>query len=126
MPDKPVRIPGPDHPITVTPTSGRVVVKVGGITVADSDAALTLREADYAPVQYLPREHVDMAQLERTTHATYCPYKGDCSYFSIPAGGERSRNAVWSYEAPYESVAAIASHLAFYPDRVDSIEILQR
>ncbi|WP_042880279.1 DUF427 domain-containing protein [Cupriavidus necator] len=126
MPDKPVRIPGPDHPITVTPTSGRVVVKVGGITVVDSDAALTLREADYAPVQYLPREHVDMAQLERTTHATYCPYKGDCSYFSIPAGGERSRNAVWSYEAPYDAVAAIASHLAFYPDRVDSIEILQR
>ncbi|AGW95056.1 MULTISPECIES: DUF427 domain-containing protein [Cupriavidus] len=126
MPDKPVRIPGPDHPITVTPTSGRIVVKVGGITVADSDAALTLREADYTPVQYIPREHVDMAQLERTTHATYCPYKGDCSYFSIPAGGERSRNAVWSYETPYDAVAAIASHLAFYPDRVDSIEILQR
>lgn len=123
MPDKPVRIPGPDHPITIAPTAGRVVIKVAGITVANSDAALTLREADYAPVQYIPREHADLAQLERTTHATYCPYKGDCSYFSIPAGGERSRNAVWSYEVPYPAVAAIALHLAFYPDRVDSIEI---
>ncbi|WP_354686469.1 DUF427 domain-containing protein [Cupriavidus necator] len=124
MPDKPVKIPGPDHPITITPTAGRVVVKVAGITVANSDAALTLQEADYAPVQYIPREHVDMDKLERTTHATYCPYKGDCSYYSIPAGGERARNAVWSYERPYDAVGAIASHLAFYPDRVDSIEIL--
>ncbi|CAJ97273.1 DUF427 domain-containing protein [Cupriavidus necator] len=124
MTDKPVRIPGPDHPITITPTAGRVVVRVAGIAIADSDAALTLQEATYPPVQYIPREHVDLAQLERTAHTTYCPYKGDCSYFSIPAGGERARNAVWSYETPYPAVAAIASHLAFYPDRVDSIEIL--
>ncbi|AEI81337.1 hypothetical protein D9M68_66060 [compost metagenome] len=124
MTDKPVRIPGPDHPITITPTAGRVVVRVAGIAIADSDAALTLQEATYPPVQYIPREHVDMTQLERTAHTTYCPYKGDCSYFSIPAGGERARNAVWSYETPYPAVAAIASHLAFYPDRVDSIEIL--
>ncbi|EYS97218.1 hypothetical protein CF68_16295 [Cupriavidus sp. SK-4] len=124
MTDKPVRIPGPDHPITITPTAGRVVVRVAGIVIAGSDAALTLQEATYPPVQYIPREHVDMAQLERTAHATYCPYKGDCSYFSIPAGGARARNAVWSYETPYPAVAAIASHLAFYPDRVDSIEIL--
>ncbi|SOZ09058.1 DUF427 domain-containing protein [Cupriavidus taiwanensis] len=124
MTDKPVRIPGPDHPITITPTAGRVVVKVAGITIADSDAALTLQEAAYPPVQYLPRAHVDMARLERSAHATYCPYKGDCSYFSIPAGGERGRNAVWTYEAPYAAVAAIGAYLAFYPDRVDSIEII--
>lgn len=124
MPGKAVRIPGPDHPITIAPTAGRVVVKVAGITIADSDAALTLQEAGYAPVQYIPRAHVDMARLERSAHATYCPYKGDCSYFSIPAGGERSRNAVWSYEAPHAAVAAIGSCLAFYPDRVDSIEII--
>ncbi len=124
MTDKPVRIPGPDHPITITPTAGRVVVRVAGITIADSDAALTLQEASYAPVQYIPRQHVDMARLERSAHATYCPYKGDCSYFSIPAGGERGRNAVWSYEAPYAAVAAIRAYLAFYPDRVDSIEII--
>ncbi|NUT14917.1 MAG: DUF427 domain-containing protein [Cupriavidus sp.] len=113
MTDKPVRIPGPDHPITITPTAGRVVVKVAGITIADSDAALSLQESNYAPVQYIPRAHV-----------TYCPYKGDCSYFSIPSGGERGRNAVWSYEAPYAAVAAIGAYLAFYPDRVDSIEII--
>ncbi|TDF64369.1 DUF427 domain-containing protein [Cupriavidus sp. L7L] len=123
MPGKPVKIPGPDHPITITPTQGRVVVKVAGRIVADSTAALTLQEASYAPVQYIPRADVDMAQLARSDHATYCPYKGDCSYFSIPAAGERGRNAVWSYETPYDAVAAIASHVAFYPDRVDSIDI---
>ncbi|MEM5274561.1 DUF427 domain-containing protein [Cupriavidus taiwanensis] len=124
MPGKPVKIPGPDHPIAITPTPGRVVVRVAGRVVADSAAALTLQEASYAPVQYLPRADVDMAQLARSDHATYCPYKGDCSYFSVPAGGERGRNAVWSYEAPYAAVAAIGSYLAFYPDRVDSIEII--
>ncbi|MBP0623444.1 DUF427 domain-containing protein [Cupriavidus consociatus] len=123
MSGKPVRIPGPDHPITITPTQGRVVVKAAGRVVADSTAALTLQEASYAPVQYIPRADVDMAQLARSEHPTYCPYKGDCSYFSIPAAGEHGRNAVWSYEAPYEAVAAIASHVAFYPDRVDSIDI---
>ncbi|QRQ84616.1 DUF427 domain-containing protein [Cupriavidus oxalaticus] len=123
MSGKPVRIPGPDHPITITPTPGRVVVKVAGRVVADSTAALTLQEASYAPVQYIPRADVDMAQLARSDHATYCPYKGDCSYFSIPAAGERGRNAVWSYETPYDAVAAIASHVAFYPDRVDRIDI---
>ncbi|QBY50670.1 DUF427 domain-containing protein [Cupriavidus oxalaticus] len=123
MPGKPVKIPGPDHPITITPTQGRVVVKVAGRIVADSTAALTLQEASYAPVQYIPRADVDMAQLARSDHATYCPYKGDCSYPSIPAAGERGRNAVWSYETPYDAVAAIASHVAFYPDRVDSIDI---
>ncbi len=85
-------------------------------------SALTLQEAAYPPVLYLPRADVDMAQLERTAHATYCPYKGDCAYYSVPAGGERAVNAVWTYEQPYEAVAAIRDHVAFYPDRVDSIE----
>jgi uncharacterized protein (DUF427 family) len=83
---------------------------------------LTLREAAYPAVQYIPRKDVDMALLERTDRATYCPYKGDCSYFSIPVGGNRSINAVWSYEAPYAAVTPIKDHLAFYPDRVDAIE----
>ncbi len=122
MTTKTIRIPGPDHPITITPSAARVVVKVGGHVIADSRAALTLQEAAYPPVLYLPRADVDMAQLERTAHATYCPYKGDCAYYSVPAGGERAVNAVWTYEQPYEAVAAIRDHVAFYPDRVDSIE----
>jgi uncharacterized protein (DUF427 family) len=65
---------------------------------------------------------VDMALLERTEHATYCPYKGDCSYFSVPLGGDRSKNAVWTYEVPYPAVTLIKDHLAFYADRVDAIE----
>ena len=119
---KTVKIPGPDHPITVEPLAGRVVVRVAGRIVADTRDALTLREASYPPVQYIPRKDVDMTLLARTDHATYCPYKGDCAYYSIPAGGERSVNAVWTYEAAYPAVAAIEDYLAFYPDRVDAIE----
>ena len=121
MTEKRVLQPGPDHPITVTPNPGRIVVKVAGQVVADTTRALTLQEASYPAVQYIPREDVDMSLLERTDHGSYCPYKGEASYFSIPSGGERSANAVWSYETPYDSVAPIKDHLAFYPDRVDSI-----
>ncbi|MEI9903270.1 MAG: DUF427 domain-containing protein [Asticcacaulis sp.] len=90
--------------------------------VANTRRALSLKEASYPAVAYIPREDVDMSLLERTDHTTYCPYKGDCNYFSIPAGGDKARNAVWTYEHPYDSVAAIKDHLAFYPDRVESID----
>ena len=119
---KKVKVPGPDHPISIAPNPKRVVVTLAGRVVADSSKALTLHEGSYAPVQYIPRQDVDMTLLQRTDHASYCVYKGDCSYFSIPAGGARAVNAVWSYEAPFEAVAAIKDHLAFYPDRVDAIE----
>jgi uncharacterized protein (DUF427 family) len=119
---KTVKIPGPDHPITIEHNPARIVVTVAGRIVADTREALMLREAHYPAVQYIPRSDVDMTLLERTDHATYCPYKGDCAYFSIPLGGERATNAVWSYEAPYAAVAVIKDHLAFYPDRVDAIE----
>jgi uncharacterized protein (DUF427 family) len=119
---KSMKVPGPDHPITIMANPARVVVTIAGRVVADTRAALTLREAAYKPVQYIPRQDVDMSLLERTSHATYCPYKGDCAYYSIPLGGERSVNAVWSYEAPFPAVAAIKDHVAFYPNRVDAIE----
>jgi len=118
-----MKIPGPDHPITITPTAGRVIVIVGGKVIADSGKALTLKEASYPAVQYIPRADVDMSLLVRSDHKTYCPYKGDASYYSIPAGGERSRNAVWTYEDAYASVKAVKGYVAFYPDRVDAIEI---
>jgi uncharacterized protein (DUF427 family) len=122
MTAKPIRVPGPDHPITIKANPLRVVVSVAGRIVADTGAALTLREASYAAVHYIPREDVDMSLLERTGHTTYCPYKGDCAYYSIPSGGERSVNAVWTYESPYAAVALIKNHLAFYSDRVEKIE----
>jgi len=121
MKEKHIKLPGPDHPISIQRNPARVVVSVAGRMIADTDNALTLREADYPPVQYIPREHVDLSQLERTDHATYCPYKGDCSYYSIPAGGKESVNAVWTYENPYPAVEAIKGRVAFYPDRVDEI-----
>jgi uncharacterized protein (DUF427 family) len=119
---KPVKIPGPDHPITIERNPKRVIVTVAGRVVADTRAALTLREANYPAVQYVPREDVDMALLARTDRVTYCPYKGDCSYFSVPAGGERAVNAVWTYENPFPAVGSIKEYVAFYPDRIDAIE----
>jgi uncharacterized protein (DUF427 family) len=119
---KSVKTPGPDHPITIERNPNRLVVTVGGRIVADTRGALTLREAIYPPVQYVPRADVDMALLARTDHATHCPYKGDCSYFSIPAGGERAVNAVWTYENPFAAVGAIKEYVAFYPNRIDAIE----
>jgi uncharacterized protein (DUF427 family) len=121
MTDKPIKIPGPDHPISIEVNPSRVVVKVGGKIIADTREALTLREASYPPVQYIPRRDADMAALALSEHMTYCPYKGDASYYSIPAGGDRSLNAVWTYETPFEAMARIKDYVAFYPDRVDEI-----
>ena len=121
MKEKQIRIPGPDHPISIQRNPARLVVSVADRVIADTRNALTLRESDYPPVQYIPREDVDLSQLKRTDHATYCPYKGDCSYYSLPAGGKKSVNAVWSYEDPFPAVAQISGHVAFYPDRVDEI-----
>ena len=123
---KPIKIPGPDHPISVQRSPSRVIVSVAGRVIADTREALTLSEAHYPPVQYIPRKDVDMALLARTDRTTYCPYKGDASYFSIPLGGERAIDAVWSYETPLAAVAGIKDHLAFYPDRVDAIEVRSR
>jgi uncharacterized protein (DUF427 family) len=118
-----IRIPGPDHPIAIEANPARVVVTVAGETVADTRRAMTLREATYPPVHYIPREDVRMDLLERTDHSTYCPYKGEAAYFSIPAGGERSANAVWTYEQAYDAVGEIGDYLAFYPNRVDEIRV---
>jgi len=105
MQTKTVKIPGPDHPITIEPNPARITIAIGDRVIADTREALTLREASYPAVQYIPRKDVDMSLLQRTEHATYCPYKGDCSYYSIPLGGERSVNAVWTYEDTYPAVA---------------------
>ncbi len=122
MSAQPMKIPGPDHPITVRPNPARVVVKLGGQVIADSRNALTLKEASYPVVQYIPRADVNMALLTRSDHHTYCPYKGEASYFNIVSGGDIAGNAIWAYENPYAAVSEIKEHLAFYPDRVDSIE----
>ena len=121
MKEKTIKLPGPEHPISIQRNSRRIVVRVTGRVIAETRNALTLREADYPPVQYIPREDIDSSQLKRTDHTTYCPYKGDCNYYTIPAGGEKSVNAVWTYERPYPAVAQIKGHVAFYPDRVDEI-----
>ncbi|MET9388524.1 DUF427 domain-containing protein [Streptomyces sp. NPDC002928] len=113
------KIPGPNHPITIEPTRGHVVARVGGHIVADTRRALILREANYPPVQYIPLDDVDQSMLTASAAQTYCPYKGDASYYDIALGGGGLVDAVWTYREPYEAVAAIAGHVAFYTDHVD-------
>jgi uncharacterized protein (DUF427 family) len=124
MSTKLIKTPGPDHPITIERNPNRVVVTLAGKVIADTTEALTLREASYPPVQYIPHKDVDTSALERSDTTSYCPYKGVASYFSISAGGTRSIDAIWSYEEPYEAVAGIKHWLAFHPDRIDRIEEL--
>jgi uncharacterized protein (DUF427 family) len=121
---KEIKIPGPDHPITISPVEGKVRVTVAGRIVAESTRTLRLEEKGYPAVYYLPRSDADISLLVRTTHYTYCPYKGDCTYYSIPIGGTKSEYAVWTYEKPYDAVADIRERLAFYPTRVDAIELI--
>lgn len=113
-----MKLPGPDHPITISRAPGRVTVSAGGDVLVSTTHALVMQESSYAPVYYLPREDAATDKLEPSDHSTHCPYKGDANYFSIPALGERGRNAVWSYETPFSAVADIVGCLAFYPDRV--------
>jgi uncharacterized protein (DUF427 family) len=119
---KVMKIPGPDHPIAMEANPKRVRVGFNGRVVADTRRALTLHEADYPPVQYIPRADIDMTLFQRTAHATRCPYKGDASYFTLEVDGRVSANAAWSYEAPYPAMARIEGYLAFYPSRVEAIE----
>jgi len=118
-----MKIPGPDHPITITPTRKRIRISAGGIVVADTTRALTLKEAAYPAVQYIPRDDAEIGKLVRTDRVTHCPYKGDANYFSIRAGERLIDNAIWTYEQPYPAMAEIAGHLAFYPDKVTIEEL---
>ena len=123
MTDKKVLVPGPDHPITIEATGARVTVTLGGRVIADTTAALTLREASYPPVQYIPLADVDAAVLRPSDHATYCPFKGDASYSSLQVGDDVVDAAMWTHPEPHDAVAEIVDHVAFYPDRVDSIRV---
>jgi uncharacterized protein (DUF427 family) len=119
-----MKTPDASHPITIEPAGHRIRITHGGQVIADSRRALALKEAAYPVVHYIPRADVDMNALLLTDHATHCPYKGDAAYYSIVTNGRTSANAIWSYEAPFDAVREIADHLAFYPQRVDSIELM--
>jgi len=111
-----------DHPIRIEPNPQRLRVKLGDKVVVDTKRALTLFEATYPGVQYVPREDADMSLLTRTAHKTHCPYKGDASYYTIDADGQKAENAVWTYEHPFPGVSQIAGYLAFYPNKVQITE----
>jgi uncharacterized protein (DUF427 family) len=121
-----MKVPGPDHPISVEPNSRRVRVTFNGEVIAESARSLVMREGKYNPVIYIPRGDANASLLVRSDHTSYCPYKGDASYFSIRAGDRVSENAIWTYEQPYSAVDEIKDCLAFYPNRVDSIEELEK
>jgi len=113
-----MRVPGPDHPITITANPKRVRVSVDGVVIAETSNALKLKEASYPAVNYLPREDTNMALLARTERVTHCPYKGAASYFNIVADGKTVENAIWTYETPFPAMTEITGRLAFYPDKV--------
>jgi uncharacterized protein (DUF427 family) len=119
-----MKTPGPDHPITISVNPQRVRVSANGVVIADTTDALTLKEASYPAVQYVPRKDANMALLTRTERITHCPYKGDANYFSINANGKIIENSICTYETPFPQMAGIAGRLAFYPDKV-TIEELQ-
>jgi len=126
MSDRPVLEPTASHPITVEPTGKRVTVRVNGELVADTDKALTLQEASYPAVQYIPLGDVVAQRLKPSDTETYCPFKGDASYYSVTtSAGETVDDVIWTYEQPYPAVAAIAGHVAFYPNKAD-ISVLAR
>ena len=118
-----MKLPGPDHPITITANPKRVRVSADGIVIAETTRALTLKEAGYPPVQYIPRSEANLALVARTDRVTHCPYKGDANYFSVVANGKTIENSIWTYETPFPAMAEIAGHLAFYPDKVKIEEL---
>jgi uncharacterized protein (DUF427 family) len=118
-----MKLPGPDHPITITPNPKRVRISIDGVVIADSSQALTLNEAGYSAVQYVPRGDANLALMARTDRVTHCLYKGNANYFSIVANGKSIENSVWTYETPFPAMAEIAGHLAFYPEKVKIEEV---
>lgn len=122
MADDRMKIPDEAHPIAIARNPSRVTVRLAGRVIADTTEALTLREAGYRPVQYVPRKDVEWSLFERTDRLTHCPYKGDAAHFTVAFGATRAPNAAWSYEDPYPAVAGIREHVAFYPGRVDEID----
>ena|SRR5215472_8454128 len=118
-----MKLPGPDHPITITANPKRVRVTAGDTVIAETAHALILKEGSYPAVQYVPRQDANMTLLQRTDRVTHCPYKGDASYYSIQANGKTLENAIWTYETPFPAMAEISGHLAFYPDKVKIEEV---
>jgi uncharacterized protein (DUF427 family) len=118
-----MKLPGPDHPITITANPRRVRISANGVVIAESTDALTLKEASYPAVNYLPRKDANMALLARSERVTHCPYKGDANYFSINADGKTIADAIWTYESPFPAMTEISGHLAFYPDKVKIEEV---
>ena len=114
-----MKLPGPDHPITLTPATQRWRARCAGQVIADSTAAIILQEASYPPVVYFPRADVEMGFMSRTDRSTHCPYKGDASYYTVLMDGQFAENSVWTYELPYPAMEAIAERLAFYPDKIE-------
>lgn len=117
-----IKTPGPDHPITIEKNPARVVVRVGDQVVADTTAALALRESNYPAMQYVPLADVDPAVLKDSDTSTYCPYKGDASYYTLITADGELTDAIWTYREPHPAVSEIAGHVAFYPDKVNITE----
>ena len=118
-----MKLPGPDHPITISANPRRLRITAGGVVIAETTQALSLKEASYPAVSYVPRKDANMELLKRSERVTHCPYKGDANYFSIVADGKTIADAIWTYETPFPAMEQISGHLAFYPDKVKIEEV---
>ncbi|WP_441277876.1 DUF427 domain-containing protein [Tardiphaga sp. 172_B4_N1_3] len=118
-----MKLPGPDHPITIAPAGKHIRVSAGGVVIADTTNALSLKEASYPAVLYIPRADANMDAVARTDRVTHCPYKGDANYYSIKTSEKVLDNAIWTYETPFPAMAEIKDYLAFYPDKVKIEEV---
>jgi uncharacterized protein (DUF427 family) len=122
--DRVLREPPPDHPITIDAEPRRVRVRALGQVIVDTQTALALKEGHYPVVHYSPRSDTDMSRLAPSDHTSWCPFKGEARYFHLVGpNGARTENAVWSYEAPPSGLAGIKDHLAFYPDKIDALDL---
>ncbi|MBW2267604.1 MAG: DUF427 domain-containing protein [Deltaproteobacteria bacterium] len=107
----------PDYEVALDSNPARVRVTFHGEVVVDSSRTLVVRETGHTAVVYFPREDVRFEWLERSDNETFCPFKGEASYWNLRVREHSEANAVWSYEDPFEQVAGLAGYLAFLPDR---------
>jgi uncharacterized protein (DUF427 family) len=107
---------GPE--ITIEPAKGTWSVRAQGAVIGETTNALILKEGDYAPVIYIPRDDLQMVFFDVSDKTTNCPHKGDATYFHLMGKSRKQENVAWSYENTRKSVTAIQGHLAFYDDEV--------